>query len=83
MPTSPLNNRKIILFHVLNDHCQLQAISEMLKQPSAIWEAAEVSEEHQELAKRLEVDIARCNAADLVYSPEAAACRHDAGGHMN
>lgn len=60
----------------------LQALSEMLKEPSAIWQVTEILEEHQGLAKRLEVDIARCNAADVVYSPDATACRHDAGGHM-
>ncbi|KAK9865782.1 hypothetical protein WJX84_006008 [Apatococcus fuscideae] len=58
---------------------QKQAISEMLKEPSAIWEVAEIQEEHRGLANRLEVDVARCNAADLVYSPDAAAHRHDAG----
>ena len=60
----------------------MQVISEILKQPSVIWEAAKGHQEHEALARRLEVDIARCNAADLVYSPEAASRRHDAGAPM-
>ncbi len=59
--------------------CDLQAISEILKQPSAIWTLAEINEEDQELTQRLQTDIARCNAADLVYSPQATLGRHEAG----
>ena len=80
---SPVESSKYLGYILKIWHCcDLQAISEVLKQPSAIWTLAEINDEDQELTQRLQTDIARCNAADLVYSPQATLGRHEAGMNM-